>query len=85
MKKRNSQTAAMPQINVDMTVAQLQTEFRDRDPSIAGLSNKNKEWLLNCLKIGTISNSAAIIVIQQQNLNQEIKSIQPHNPLVVTF
>ena len=36
-----------------MTVAQLQMECRARDPDITGLSNKNKSWLLEHLKIGT--------------------------------
>ena len=48
-----SQLATIPRINNDMTIAQLHTECRARDPSIRGLSSKNKTWLLEHLKIGT--------------------------------
>ena len=42
-----------------MTVAQLQNECRARDPSIMGISNKNKDWLLGHLKVGSPWISAA--------------------------
>ena len=48
-----SQIATIPRINDDMTIAQLQTECRSRNPSIRGISTKNKSWFLEHLKIGT--------------------------------
>ena len=58
-KRSNSQLATIPRINEDMTVAQLQNECRARDPSIMGISNKNKDWLLGHLKVGSPWISAA--------------------------
>jgi hypothetical protein len=52
-KRSNSQLATIPRINEDMTVTQLQNECRRRDPSIMGISNKNKDWLLDHLKVGS--------------------------------
>mmetsp|Transcript_23877 Transcript_23877/g.52807 ORF Transcript_23877/g.52807 Transcript_23877/m.52807 type:complete len:200 (+) Transcript_23877:280-879(+) len=45
--------AVIPRVNADMTVAQLQTECRARDPSVKGLSGKKKGWLLDHLGVGT--------------------------------
>ena len=50
--------AALPRINTDMTVSELQRECRARDPSIKGISSKNKEWLVNHLGAGTVWISA---------------------------
>jgi len=46
-------TKPVSKINADMTIAQLQLECRARDPAIKGISNKNKTWLLDHLKIGS--------------------------------
>jgi hypothetical protein len=54
-----SQLATIPRINNDMTITHLLTECRARDPSIRGLSTKNKTWLLEHLQIGTPWISAA--------------------------
>ncbi len=47
-----SQIALLPKVNSDMTIAQLQTECRARDPSVR-IFRKSKSWLLEHLKIGT--------------------------------
>ena len=46
--------AVVSKIHREMTIAQLVQECRARDPNMKGLSNKNKEWLLEHLKIGSV-------------------------------
>ena len=50
--------AALPRINTDMTIAQLQQECRAHDPGIKGISNKSKQWLVDHLGIGSVWISA---------------------------
>ena len=66
--KKRIQLAKISRINDDMTIPQLQDECRARDPSIKGLSNKNKTWLLDHLQVGTpwISSSSAVSSANQQ-------------------
>jgi len=54
-RRAKRRKAMIPRINKDMTIPQLQAECRARDPSIKGLwnKNKNKNWLLEHLEIGT--------------------------------
>lgn len=47
-------TALLPHINKDMTTAQLQVEYKARDPSIKGLSGKNKQWFQDALGVGSV-------------------------------
>jgi len=44
----------LPRINNDMTINELQEECRARDPSIKGISNKNKQWFFDRLDIGSV-------------------------------
>ncbi|GFH48014.1 hypothetical protein CTEN210_04490 [Chaetoceros tenuissimus] len=53
-KKASTPLAILPRINQDMTISELQTECRARNPSIKGISNKSKQWLLDHLGIGSI-------------------------------
>jgi hypothetical protein len=50
--------ASLPRINIDMTKPQLQKECRTRDPSIKGISSKDKQWLMDYLVIGSVWISA---------------------------
>lgn len=52
-RAKRSEIAMIPRINSDMTIPQLWTECLARDPSMRGLSTKNKAWLLSYLGIGT--------------------------------
>lgn len=53
-KEASTPLAILPRINQDMTISQLQTECRARNPSIKGISNKSKQWLLDHLGIGSV-------------------------------
>jgi len=52
--RKSLPVAALPRINKDMTIKQLQQECRARDPAIKGISNKNKQWFLDHLGIGSV-------------------------------
>ena len=74
---RKGRLATIPRINEDMTVAQLQTECRSRDPSVKGFSSKNKLWLLDHLLIGTPWISAASSTSTKKT---EAKDSNSHSP-----
>jgi len=46
--------ASLPRIKPSMTLAQLSHELLHRDPSIRGTSNKNKQWFLSQLGVGSV-------------------------------
>ena len=47
-------SSLLPRINTDMTIGELREECRKRDPSVKGVSNKNKQLLLAHLGLGTV-------------------------------
>jgi Domain of unknown function (DUF5710) len=51
---KRSSNAALPRVNDHMTASQLKEEFLARDPSMTGLSGKNKSWLLEHLNVGSV-------------------------------
>lgn len=44
----------LPRIKATLTIAQLNHELYHRDPHIKGTSNKNKQWFLDNLGIGSV-------------------------------
>jgi hypothetical protein len=52
--KSSKATAMLARVNADMTVAQLREECLARNPSMKGLSSKNKQWLLDHLGVGSV-------------------------------
>ena len=80
---KTAKLAALPRVNKDMTVSQLQDECRSRDPSIKGISNKNKQWLSDHLGIGSIwttmadSETSSIKSSNNKNFMDENKDTTP--------
>lgn len=50
--------ASLPRITTSVTLAQLSHEIHYRDPSVKGISNKNKHWFLDHLGVETVWTSA---------------------------
>lgn len=50
--------ASLPRITASVTLAQLSHEIHHRDPSVKGTSNKNKQWFLDHLGVGSVWTSA---------------------------
>jgi len=50
----SSTSASLPRITASMTKAQLTHELLHREPSIKGITSKNKQWLLHRLGGGSI-------------------------------
>ena len=53
-KVKTDSYESLPRITNSPSVAQLTCELLSRDPSIKGMSNKNKQWFLDRLGIGSI-------------------------------
>jgi len=51
--KKKQSLALQPRINFDMTLNQLREECLFRNPSIKGISNKDKQWLIDHLGLGS--------------------------------
>jgi len=49
---------SLPRITNSLSVAQLTCELLNRDPSVKGMSNKNKQWFLDRLGVGSIWTSS---------------------------
>jgi hypothetical protein len=54
----NTSIASLPRITTSMTMAQLGYEITHRNPSVKGTSNKNKQWFLDQLGVGSVWTSA---------------------------
>ena len=57
-KVKTDSYESLPRITNSLSVAQLTCELLSRDPSIKGMSNKNKQWFLDRLGIGSIWTSS---------------------------